>query len=206
MGNHCYLIPLCVDWFRLFCSCSSTIVCQVNLSIPVLFPPIKPLYFFWDIVCSQFKNLFFPVVSSIFRWYMYFLWKLLLWLSASVLKQALKHMWEIPRWVLTIWFHNMYVLNINFETKVDVIKTIWKITTGQLAVWPKSWDFNVANFLWLLGVGLACSWHSQVSPLWPSTVLWDVSRNFFLELDSSWLCAWATGNPLLKDASEILWR
>lgn len=36
--------------------------------------------------------------------------------------------------VLAIWFSNIYVLNVNFETKVDIINTIWKITTRQLVV------------------------------------------------------------------------
>lgn len=108
--------------------------------------------------------------------------------------------------VLAKWFSSIYVLNINFETKVDIINTIWKITTGLLAMWPKSWDFNVANFLWLLGVGLACSWHCHC--LFCDQVLYSETsqRTFFLELYSSWLRAWATGNPLLKDTSEILQR
>lgn len=141
---------------------------------------------------------------SRFRCYMYLLWKVLLWLLACILKQALKHRQEIPHWVLAIWFHNIDILNIYFETKVDIINTIWKITTGQLAVWPTSWYFNVRNPL--ASRSWACLQLTlSLSPLWPSTVLQDVPWNFFLELNC-WLCVWATGNPLLKDASEILWR
>lgn len=159
----------------------------------------------WVLVVWTFFIVF---VSSWFRGCMYLLWKILLCFLAPILKQALKQIWGIPLWVLAIWFHNKYLPKVSFETEVYIINIIWKITTWQLALLSKSWDFNVGNPTLKLFVSnstkelFTYSWRCA-SSLWPSIVPWALLRNPFLKADSSYLCAWATENPLLKDTSEI---
>lgn len=54
---------------------------------------------------------------------MYLLWKIILCLLASILKQALKYVRGIHQCILAIWFHNKDLPKVSFETKVGIINT-----------------------------------------------------------------------------------